>query len=78
MKKFYKICYFIALTLLFSNCNKETKIPTTIVEHDFVWRGLNLYYLWQSEVPDLVDERFANQGQLNSFLQGFSSPEEVF
>ena len=78
MKKLYKICYFIALILLFSNCNKETKIPTTIVEHDFVWRGLNLYYLWQSEVPDLGDERFANQGQLNSFLQGFSSPEEVF
>lgn len=78
MKKLYKICYFIALTLLFSNCNKETKIPETIAEHDFVWNGLNLYYLWQSEVPDLSDKRFANQSQLNSFLQGFSSPEEVF
>jgi carboxyl-terminal processing protease len=78
MKKYYKICYFIVLTLLFSNCDKEAKIPTTIVEHDFVWRGFNLYYLWQSAVPDLADNRFSNQGQLNNFLDGFSSPEEVF
>ncbi len=46
--------------------------------NDFIWKGLNLYYLWQAEVPDLSDERFADQGQLNSYLEGFSSPEDLF
>ncbi len=46
--------------------------------NDFIWKGLNLYYLWQADVPDLSDDRFANQGELNSYLESFSSPESLF
>ncbi|WP_129752412.1 S41 family peptidase [Flavobacterium beibuense] len=46
--------------------------------NDFIWKGLNLYYYWQPDVPDLADNRFGNQGELNSYLQGFSSPEALF
>ncbi|WP_245895524.1 hypothetical protein [Flavobacterium album] len=45
--------------------------------NDFIWKGLNLYYLWQADVPDLSDDRFANQGELNSYLETFSRPEDL-
>lgn len=52
----------------------DTDVPV----YDFVWKGMNLYYLWKDEVPALRDGRFSNQGELNSYLQGFSSPENLF
>jgi carboxyl-terminal processing protease len=39
---------------------------------------LNLYYLWQSDVNNLADDRFANQSDLNTFLYGFTQPENLF
>lgn len=52
----------------------DTDVPV----YDFVWKGMNLYYLWKDEVPALRDGRFANQGELNTYLQGFSTPEDLF
>lgn len=52
----------------------DTDVPV----YDFVWKGMNLYYLWKDEVPALSDNRFESQGELNSYLQGFSSPEDLF
>jgi len=46
--------------------------------NDFIWKGLNLYYLWQENVPALADDRFANQEQLNNFLESYGSPESLF
>ncbi|WP_299063601.1 S41 family peptidase [uncultured Polaribacter sp.] len=77
MRKFIKTSLLIII--IFTNsCTKEHEIPSNIVEHDFVWKGLNAYYYWQSDKPDLADTRFRNQNQLNDFSQSFSSPEEIF
>ena len=46
--------------------------------NDFVWKGMNLYYLWQADVPNLDDNRFANQDELNTFLTNYSSPTDLF
>ncbi|MDT8413911.1 MAG: S41 family peptidase [Flavobacteriaceae bacterium] len=46
--------------------------------NDFVWKGLNLFYLYQAEVPNLSDTRFATQTELNTFLSGFNSPDALF
>ena len=53
---------------------------------DFVWKGLNEYYLWQEQVPDLSDTRFeksvsytnATSSNYVSYLSQFSSPETLF
>lgn len=52
----------------------DTDVPV----YDFVWKGMNLYYLWKDEVPSLSDNRFSNQGDLNNYLQSFSSPTDLF
>jgi C-terminal processing protease CtpA/Prc len=53
-------------------------IPEEIEINDFVWKGLNAYYFWQSSKPDLADTRFNAQATLNNYLTGFSNPENIF
>lgn len=56
----------------------DNAVPAGLQVKDFVWKGMNLYYLWQDDVPDLADDRFANQSQLNTYLEPFSSPTDLF
>ena len=44
----------------------------------FIWKGLNLYYLWQEDVPNLADDRFTNLADLYTFFRSNSAPEETF
>lgn len=62
----------------FSNCEKIEEFPADVQSRDFVWKGLNAYYLYQDEVDDLSDRRFNNDVQLENYLRGFSSPENLF
>lgn len=64
----------------FQSCEKdsENNVPKDIVVQNFIWKGLNLYYLWQADVPNLADNRFGNQTNLNAFLYGYPKPDDLF
>lgn len=70
--------------LLFATISCEREDVSTIEPNNdddlnyFLWRGLNLYYLWQEDVPDLANNRFSDFDDLYSYFRGFSSPENVF
>jgi len=51
--------------------------PSTKDLNNFVWKGLNAYYLYKEEVPNLANNRF-NDSEYDSFLSSFSSPEDLF
>jgi len=77
----YLISLIIAFLLIIpSGCTDvdDNAVPSSLEIKDFVWKGMNLYYLWQQDVPDLSDDRFANQSQLNAFLEPFSTPTDLF
>ena len=81
MKKTYKIALLLFLVLFtFQSCqdNDDVAPPATLEIQDFIWKGLNQYYLWQAEVPNLDDKRFADQAALNAFLSGYPKPETLF
>ena len=81
MKTTFKLIIVILFSAyIFQSCQDEDDVaaPTNLEVNDFVWKGLNLYYLWQAEVPNLSDNKFANQTELNSFLKGYSKPESLF
>lgn len=81
MKKYYiRILTFITLGFIFQGCEvqDDNKVPEAVAINDFVWKGLNLYYLWQADVADLSDSRFSNQSSLNAYLYGFSDPRVLF
>lgn len=56
----------------------EVEVKLERPQDEFIWQALNLFYLWQPEVPDLADDRFENFSELNEFLNAYSSTEELF
>jgi carboxyl-terminal processing protease len=83
MKTTFKITVLLFLALFtFQSCEDkdmdDVPAPANLEVNDFIWKGLNLYYLWQADVPNLSDKRFANQVALNTFLKQYEKPEELF
>jgi len=46
--------------------------------NNFVWKGLNVIYLYKDNVPNLANDRFSNNEDYGSYLNSFSAPEELF
>lgn len=81
MKTTFKILIvFFLAAFTFQSCQDQDDVaaPNNLEINDFIWKGMNLYYLWQADVPNLADNRFANQTQLNTFLSGYPKPEVLF
>lgn len=74
--------FIISLIFLFFSCEKTDLNLNDSSTNDkvnfFVWRGLNTYYLWQKEVPDLADDRFSNLNDLYSYFRNYNTPNDVF
>jgi carboxyl-terminal processing protease len=82
MKRIYsKLSIFLLVLLVITGCtdyDDEIRVPVKQQVNDFVWRGLNQYYLWQMNVDDLADDRFATIAEKEAYLNGFNSQIELF
>lgn len=45
---------------------------------DFVWKGMNAFYLYKDFIPDLANDRFSSNEAYESYLNSFPGPEELF
>lgn len=83
-KTSYILVALIALGLTFTSCNKndDPTTPTTSSLdkpiNDFVWKGMNSWYNWQPNVPNLSDTKNDDFDAYNSYLNGYSKPEDIF
>ncbi|AFL82436.1 periplasmic protease [Aequorivita sublithincola DSM 14238] len=80
-----KIKFFIpllALSLLLTSCFEDMddniQPATTIDIQNFIYRGLNYYYLYKADTPELANDVFGNQAELNDFLNNYETPESLF
>lgn len=68
----------VSFLFIFQNCSDDyddvIHLRTT---NEFIWNGLNQYYLWQKESPDLADNRFSSNASFQDFLSVYS-PENLF
>jgi hypothetical protein len=79
MKKSFSFLSLLILLFVSFSCTKDDlEVPTELEINNFVWKGMNQYYLWQGDVPNLADNRFASQSHLNDFLRGYSDPTVLF
>ena len=81
MKKSFKYLALLSVLILLTiGCTKDDElfVPDELRINDFIWKGMNQYYLWQNDVPNLRDDRFANQTDLNGFLATFADPTTLF
>ena len=81
MKKLFAlliICLGLSSAIVGCTDQDDIAAPAEIAVQNFIWKGLNLYYLWQADVPDLADNRFEFQSQLNAYLLEQGTPENLF
>lgn len=83
MKFHKKICSLLLAIALFTgltSCDNDVTndVPQDLEVQNFVWKGLNLYYLWQPEVDVLQDTKFNTQSELNAYIGDYSDPSELF
>jgi C-terminal processing protease CtpA/Prc len=74
------IAFVFFSLLVFQSCEDidDKPVPSELEIKDFIWKGLNLYYLWQADQPKLADDLFDTQRDLNVFLESYESPEALF
>ncbi|CAM1364403.1 conserved hypothetical protein [Tenacibaculum litopenaei] len=73
-----KVLLFFIIAFVFTACSKKDETPENIQVQNFVWKGLNAYYLWQGNISDLSDRRFSSEQQLYNYLNGYSDPKNLF
>ncbi|PKH52097.1 peptidase S41 [Tenacibaculum sp. Bg11-29] len=76
--KLFKAFLIAFLLITIVSCSEKEDTPSNIEVQDFVWKGLNAYYLWQDLVPDLLDRRFNNDQELYSYLSSAGDPSNLF
>jgi len=81
MKKIiYSLPLYILFSFIFTSCTKNNNIetPQNIEIQDFVWKGMNSWYNWQSDVSNLSDAKDDNLDAYFSYLNNYNSPESLF
>ncbi|WP_424494177.1 S41 family peptidase [Salinimicrobium sp. GXAS 041] len=76
----------IILSFLFGNlffsCSQDmddvVDNASTLEVNQFIWKGLNNIYLYKYDVPQLQDDYFGSNQELNDYLRSFNSPEDLF
>lgn len=77
--KTVNILSLLVLSLFLSSCFSDVDDNPTDQNKikDFVYRGLNIVYLYKDDVPDLLENK-NQKSNYNSYLDGFSTPEDLF
>ncbi|WP_142783546.1 S41 family peptidase [Changchengzhania lutea] len=89
MKTLKPLIILLIVSFISTSCfkdNDDNLISPNGVK-DFVWKGMNLYYLYKENIPELsndafgintINNRYGVTASYESFLEGFSSPEALF
>lgn len=79
------IWLFVFVLFLGWSCNDDddmTEIEDPDLEtleiQDYIWGGLNIWYLWQPNVANLADDRFSTEEEYVEFLNSEPVPEDFF
>lgn len=72
----------LAVATLFVSCFEDMddnfQTASTQEIQNFIYRGLNYYYLYKADTPELANDAFTNQSDLNNFLDNYETPEALF
>ncbi|OYX27946.1 MAG: carboxyl-terminal protease [Flavobacteriales bacterium 32-35-8] len=80
MKNYKALFLLIFISFLTFSCfedNDDNQITGNSI-NDFVWKGMNFIYLYKDNVPNLANDAFNSDEAYASYLNGFSSPEDLF
>ncbi|MFT7073103.1 MAG: C-terminal processing protease CtpA/Prc [Patiriisocius sp.] len=83
MKKLY---YLLLLSVFFTtiSCfedlddNIKPNSASNATIQDFIYRGLNYFYLYKADTPELANDAFASEETKSAFINSYGSPEAFF
>ncbi len=80
MKNFVKPFLLVLVLALCFACEDrdDHPVPSKLEINNFVWKGMNLYYLWQADVADLADSKDDNESEYFAFLDSYPNPTDFF
>ena len=81
MKILKTLALMIVVCGLATSCFNDDRDDNLILAseiNDFVWKGMNVVYLYKDNIPDLDDNRFSSDQEYADYLNGFSTPEDLF
>ena len=68
--------------MVISSCHEDIDDninPSSTAEiNDFVWKAMNVFYLYKPDISDLADDRFSTDQDYTEYLNSFDSPETLF
>jgi len=78
--KILLICIAVAsvLSSCFEDLDDNQNTASALDIQNFIYRGLNFFYLYKAETPELANDAFATQAALNDFLNDYDTPEDLF
>ena len=81
--KYTKQFILLALSaILLVSCFKDQDdtigLSSQLDIRNFIYRGMNIFYLYKADVPELANDAFASQDDLNDYLDNFVDPEDLF
>ncbi len=80
MKTLKALILLITISFIATGCfedNDDNTISTNEI-NDFVWKGMNAFYLYKDNIPDLANNRFPGDAEYTDYLNTFSKPEDLF
>ncbi|WP_103865644.1 S41 family peptidase [Aquimarina sp. I32.4] len=79
IKHFALLLFVIAMaTSCFDDNDDVRRVASSNEIKSFIWKGLNVFYLYKADVPNLANNRFTSDQEYTSFLEGFSTPQSIF
>jgi len=77
LKTLIMVCILLfTVTSCFEDLD-DNAIATSQI-NDFVWKAMNVYYAYKDNITDLSNSRFNSNDEYNDYLNGFSTPEDLF
>ena len=85
--KVLKLFAFLSLFLLFlnscqddrdDNINNINELANQENIKDYIWKAMNIFYVYKSDSPDLADDRFESTPEYRDFLGSVEFPAEFF
>ena len=76
MKYLLAIVVLVSVTACFDDRDDNGAFASEI--KDFVWKGMNVFYLYKDEIPDLANDRFSSNQEYADYLNSHNSPESLF
>ena len=85
-KSSYIFAISLVLSLTFSSCNKNDDPTPDVVNtvklekpiNDFIWKGMNSWYNWQPNVPNLANTKDDEKDAYYTYLNATADPEDFF